>query len=464
MSFPIRISRAGFELIKSFEGYRERASQLPDGRWTVGYGHVRSAREGVRVSKRDAAALLIYDLKQIEAQLKECVFTTLNQNEHDALVSFVFNISPGLFRESDVLRRLNAGDHIGAADGFEAWRKARINGHVVVVDALIRRRAAEKALFLEHPDGRPTASTPIVTPQLDASKTMRSKADDGVLESAAASKAALSLDEAEVQRQDDTIAKMTSALEALANGTPETDTQQEKAKTPLEAAAKVAQQIENLFEETPVKPHTSETPTETVAEDVLQSEESVSMDPSDVAQDEPAVEKAPVVSRPLLSPDPAIKTAVPEENSEVASMDAWDLSRSLEEDVSITADIDTSVELAEENRPETKPTQKEQPLAKKSYFIDDAAEPEPFDFDSINWEEADVGEVTPTWGHLLWWPALGLSILAIIIGAVNFYSASETNADGFMFGPLMIACGGILTLMSAYFLMKKRGFKLKEAN
>ena len=47
MSYPLRLSRSGLEMIKSFEGYRERATRLADGRWTIGHGHVRSAREGV---------------------------------------------------------------------------------------------------------------------------------------------------------------------------------------------------------------------------------------------------------------------------------------------------------------------------------------------------------------------------------------------------------------------------------
>lgn len=167
MTLSLRISRSGLALIKSFEGFRERATRLPDGRWVVGHGHVKSAREGVRVSPEDAEALLVYDLKPIEQGLEDLLFSPLNQNQHDAIVSFAFNISLGLFRDSEVLKRLNSGDQLGAAQSFDVWRKARINGQVCVVDALVRRRAIEKALFLEHPDGRATAATPLVAPQID---------------------------------------------------------------------------------------------------------------------------------------------------------------------------------------------------------------------------------------------------------------------------------------------------------
>jgi GH24 family phage-related lysozyme (muramidase) len=171
MTGRLRTSRAGLELIKSFEGFREQASRLPDGRWTIGYGHVRTAREGLTISAKDAEDLLTYDLKPVEDAIQSSVYAPLNQNQYDALVSLTMNISPGQFRDSDILRCINGGDFLSAAHGFDLWRKARIHGRVMVVDALVRRRAAEKAMFLEHPDGRPSAPTPLVTPELDFSAT-----------------------------------------------------------------------------------------------------------------------------------------------------------------------------------------------------------------------------------------------------------------------------------------------------
>ena len=167
MTGRLRTSRAGLELIKSFEGFREVAARLPDGRWTIGYGHVRSAREGVAITEQDAEDLLRYDLQGIEEAILALVYAPLTQNQFDALASLVFNISPGQFKDSEILGRINAGEYIAAAAGFDAWRKARINGRLIVVDALVRRRAMEKAMFLEPPDGRPAAPTPLVTPELD---------------------------------------------------------------------------------------------------------------------------------------------------------------------------------------------------------------------------------------------------------------------------------------------------------
>jgi lysozyme len=164
----MRTSGAGVELIKSFEGFRARATELPDGKWIVGFGHTESAREGLRVTREDAELVLRHhDLKPIEDLICDRVLTPLSQNEFDALVSFVFNIGPEAFLESNVLALLNSGERLQAAEGMSAWRKGRVDGEVRVVDALVRRRAAEKALFLEHPAGRIPVPGALLRPQFD---------------------------------------------------------------------------------------------------------------------------------------------------------------------------------------------------------------------------------------------------------------------------------------------------------
>jgi len=147
-----RVSRTAIELIKRFEGYREKAAQLPDGRWTIGHGHTLTARQGAVVSAEDAEALLLYDLIAVAHALNEQVFTPLTQHQFDALASFAFNLGLDQFGRSGVLKRLNEGSPILAACAMELWRKAEVGGERIVVDALVRRRAAEKALFLTPDD------------------------------------------------------------------------------------------------------------------------------------------------------------------------------------------------------------------------------------------------------------------------------------------------------------------------
>jgi lysozyme len=182
MARPMRTSRQGLELIKSFEGFRARAAQLPTGIWIIGYGHTQSARRGLTVSASDAELLLRHhDLLAIEQAIVDRVLAPLNQNEFDALVSFVFNIGVEAFIASDVLAHLNSGDRLQAADALTFWRKGQIEGEMRVIDALVRRRAAEKAMFLEHPSGRASVPSALVTPMLDVAASLMTPRERAVI-------------------------------------------------------------------------------------------------------------------------------------------------------------------------------------------------------------------------------------------------------------------------------------------
>ncbi|MBU2085747.1 MAG: lysozyme [Alphaproteobacteria bacterium] len=178
----MRTSRQGLELIKSFEGFRARAAQLPTGIWIIGYGHTQSARRGLTVNNTDAELILRHhDLLAIEQAIVDRVLAPLNQNEFDALVSFVFNIGVEAFIVSDVLAHLNSGDRLQAADALTFWRKGQIEGELRVIDALVRRRAAEKAMFLEHPSGRASVPSALVTPMLDVAASLMTPRERAVI-------------------------------------------------------------------------------------------------------------------------------------------------------------------------------------------------------------------------------------------------------------------------------------------
>ena len=160
MALNMRTSQAGLDVIKAFEGFRARSEPLPNGRWIIGYGHMRRAREGTRVSETEAEAILReYDLPPVERYVMRCVLAPMTQNEFDALVSLAFNIGPKAFASSDVVASINGGNRLEAAQAFDHWRRAKIGGRVQIVDALVRRRAAEKALFLNAPGRMPIASS-----------------------------------------------------------------------------------------------------------------------------------------------------------------------------------------------------------------------------------------------------------------------------------------------------------------
>ena len=172
-----RLSKAGIDLVKRFEGLRRKAARLEGGGWTIGYGHTASAREGAVVSAEQAELLLIYDLDRVARAIDPLVFTPLNANQFNALVAFGFNVGMENFRSSAVLRKVNEGAYLQAAAAFELWRRASFEGESLVVDGLIRRRAAEKLLFLTPPEGFRPIPTPVVRPAYDgAAADLRSQA------------------------------------------------------------------------------------------------------------------------------------------------------------------------------------------------------------------------------------------------------------------------------------------------
>lgn len=139
-----RISPAGLDLIKRFEGVRYRAYQDAVGVWTIGYGHTSTARPGMTISPTQAEELLRQDVERFEAAVERLVRVPLTQSEFDALVSFTFNVGEGALRSSTLLRLLHAGSIQAAADQFLRWTHA--GGRELA--GLVRRREAERALFL----------------------------------------------------------------------------------------------------------------------------------------------------------------------------------------------------------------------------------------------------------------------------------------------------------------------------
>ncbi|MGZ9114504.1 MAG: lysozyme, partial [Brevundimonas sp.] len=154
----LKVSREGIVLIKSFEGFRPHAVRGGDGRWIIGYGHTASAREGLSVGEQDAELLLQYDLLPVVRALNERAPATLNQHQFDALASFAISVGVERFLASDVLQRLNEGRAGLAADALIGWPEA------ASLESRLRRRAAERALFVADPASAVTLADLLAAP------------------------------------------------------------------------------------------------------------------------------------------------------------------------------------------------------------------------------------------------------------------------------------------------------------
>jgi len=180
MTRTLSISDTGLRLIKAFEGFRPVDRELVTGVRVVGYGHRLDNHDPVHMSRREAEEQLLQDLESIEEMVNDEVHAPLTQGQYDALCSLAFNIGPKAFRASDIVRAMNNGRVLDAANGFDVWRKATISGKTYVVDALMRRRTAEKSLFLRNEPAVPAPSA-LLIPQADLFAPL-GPTDDGLPE------------------------------------------------------------------------------------------------------------------------------------------------------------------------------------------------------------------------------------------------------------------------------------------
>jgi lysozyme len=139
----MRISQEGVNLIKHFEGCRLEAYKCPAGVWTIGYGHTKGVKEGDAIEQEAAEAFLIEDLEAFEQAVARLVKVPITQQQFDALVSFTFNLGAGNLERSTLLEKLNGYQYIEVPEQMMRW--VRAGGQVL--DGLVRRRAAEAALF-----------------------------------------------------------------------------------------------------------------------------------------------------------------------------------------------------------------------------------------------------------------------------------------------------------------------------
>ena len=171
----MKLSHAGAELMHRYEGCRNRPYLCPAHIWTIGYGHVlyqqqirlpmvKKEGESVQIrkefplaegdnrvwSKEEINQLFATDVATFERGVLRLVPAVAGkQGAFDAMVSFAFNAGLGNLQRSQIRMRANRGDWQGAAEALMDWTK----GGGKVLPGLVKRREAEKALFLSDGEG-----------------------------------------------------------------------------------------------------------------------------------------------------------------------------------------------------------------------------------------------------------------------------------------------------------------------
>lgn len=139
-------SKNCINLIKKFEGLFLKSYLCPANVATIGYGSTmwsdgRKVKLGEVISLDGAEKLLMWELEKKSVCLQGL---NLNQNQFDALLSFIYNVGVGAFKKSTILKliKLNPMDK-GIRDQFMRW----VNKGSSFEKGLTRRRKAEADLY-----------------------------------------------------------------------------------------------------------------------------------------------------------------------------------------------------------------------------------------------------------------------------------------------------------------------------
>ena len=169
----LRLSSQGAAELAHFECVMLCLYNDPVGNCTFGIGHLvhlgpidgrsEEAEFSGDFSRSDVYKLFLErDAPRFEEIVRNGVQVPLYQSEYDALISFVYNVGPGALDpgESTLARLLNDGDYTGAADQFGRW----VHADQRVLPGLVKRRAAEAALFRSQWQSSPPPPSPSPQP------------------------------------------------------------------------------------------------------------------------------------------------------------------------------------------------------------------------------------------------------------------------------------------------------------
>lgn len=159
-------SPIGRSALEEREDCRLEAYRDSVGVWTIACGVTTASglivvKAGLKITQAQADALSAKAFEKYADQVRKALGSTaVTQEQFDALVSLNYNIGPGNFGGSTVLRKLKAGDVAGAAEAILMWNKPA---------AVLSRRQGEYDQFRSSysqrlPKARRTDRVPIAAP------------------------------------------------------------------------------------------------------------------------------------------------------------------------------------------------------------------------------------------------------------------------------------------------------------
>lgn len=131
--------------IKEFEGVRLTSYKDSAGVWTIGAGHTRGVKPGMKITQKQADSLLRGDLLNVENYVNS-LGMNFTQGQFDAICDFIFNLGQGKFSRSTLLAKIQANAPTeDIQDEFRRWVYAagkKLSG-------LVKRREWEAQRYTE---------------------------------------------------------------------------------------------------------------------------------------------------------------------------------------------------------------------------------------------------------------------------------------------------------------------------
>lgn len=159
----LKTSQNGLDHITKWEGLMLKRYICPAGKPTIGVGHVILPGENyATITKEQALEILAKDVERFEKAIKKYISVPLNQNQFDALVSFIFNTGEGGIINTSVQKAINGGDFTSVPTKLQEWCKFRVNGVMKINQGLLNRRKSESELFMKKEENTSESNTSVV--------------------------------------------------------------------------------------------------------------------------------------------------------------------------------------------------------------------------------------------------------------------------------------------------------------
>jgi len=144
----------GYKLIQQFEGlslkaYAATESEKQRNIWTIGYGNTTyldgsKVKKGDEITREQADLMFKQTANKFALDVANLIEVCLTQNQFNALVSLAYNIGIGAFKDSTLLRMVNASpNNPNIKDQFLRWKIA--GGKVI--QGLLNRRIKESEVY-----------------------------------------------------------------------------------------------------------------------------------------------------------------------------------------------------------------------------------------------------------------------------------------------------------------------------